>query len=91
MERITPIRMTLPIVCLFLMLAIAGCSKINQENFDRIQLGMSYAEVVGVLGKQQTCEEVILKTKSCVWGSSEKQISIKFVGDTVVWKSAKGL
>lgn len=83
--------MALWITCLLLVLVIAGCSNINQENFDKIQIGMNYEDVVGILGKQQTCEEIIMKTKDCVWGSPDRQINVKFVGDTVVWKSAKGL
>jgi hypothetical protein len=52
---------------------------------------MSYEEVVGVLGNPDTCEEPVLKTKSCMWGTSEKQIKIKFVGDIVAWRSSKGI
>lgn len=52
---------------------------------------MSFEEVVGILGKPDTCEESVLKTKSCMWGSSDKQISIKFVGDIVGWRSSKGI
>ncbi len=76
---------------IFSMLALAGCSKINQENYDKIKIGMSYEKVVGVLGEPNSCEDPILKTKSCTWGSSEKQIEIKFAGDTVIWRSSKGL
>jgi hypothetical protein len=78
-------------ICVFSILALAGCSKVNKENYAKIKIGMSYEEVVVVLGKADTCEEPVLKTKSCMWGSSDKQIKIKFVGDNVAWRSSKGI
>jgi hypothetical protein len=85
------IKLVVLAICVFSILALAGCSKVNKENYDKIKIGMSYEEVVGVLGKPGTCEEPILKTKSCMWGSSDKQIKIKFVVDTVAWRSNKGI
>ena len=74
-----------------LILMMAGCSNVNQENYDKIETGMSYEEVVGILGNPGTSEEAILKTKNCIWGAEDKHITVKFVGDTVVLKSKKGL
>jgi hypothetical protein len=92
MKRIVPIiKLVVLAICVFSLLALTGCSKVNKENYDKIKTGMSYEEVVGVLGKPDTCEEPVLKTKSCIWGSSAKQIKIKFVGDTVAWRSSKGI
>ena len=71
--------------------SFVGCSKVSKENYDKIEIGMSYEEVVGVLGKPDTCEEPVLKTRSCIWGTSEKQIKIKFVGEIVAWRSSKGI
>jgi len=85
------IKMAVLAICAVSILAFAGCSKVNKENYDKIKTGMSYEEVIGVLGKPDTCEEPVLKTKSCMWGSPEKQIKIKFVGDTVAWRTSKGI
>ena len=71
--------------------SFVGCSKVSKENYDKIEIGMSYEDVVGVLGKPDTCEEPVLKTRSCIWGTSEKQIKIKFVGEIVAWRSSKGI
>ena len=73
------------------VLALTGCSKVSKENYDKIKIGMSYEEVVGVLGKPDTCEEPIMKTKSCMWVSSDKQIKIKFAADIVAWRSSEGI
>ena len=92
MKRTIPmIKLVVLAICVFSILALAGCSKVNKENYDKIKIGMSYEKVVGVMGKPDTCEEPVLETKSCMWGSSEKQIKIKFVGDIVAWRSSKGI
>ena len=85
------IKLVVLAICVFSILALAGCSKVNKENYDKIKIGMSYEKVVGVLGKPGTCEDPILKTKSCMWGSPDKLIKIKFVGDIVAWRSSKGI
>jgi len=85
------IKLMVLVICMFSILALTGCSKVNKENYDKIKIGMDFEEVVGVLGKPDTCEEPVLKTKSCIWGSSDKQIKIKFAGDIVAWRSSKGI
>ncbi|HUT42758.1 MAG TPA: DUF3862 domain-containing protein [Desulfobacterales bacterium] len=92
MERVKPmIKGVGLVICIFSILAFTGCSKVNKENYDKIKIGVDYEKVVEILGEPNTSEETILETKSCTWGSSEKQIEIKFVGDTVIWRSSKGL
>jgi len=92
MKRFIPtIKLVVLVICMFSLPALTGCSKVNKENYDKIEIGMSYEEVVGVLGKPDTCEDPIVKTKSCTWGSSDKQIKIKFVADIVAWRSSKGI
>ena len=78
-------------ICMFSVLSIVGCSKVSKENYDKIKIGMSYEEVVEVLGKPDACEDPIMKTKSCTWGPSDKQIRIKFVADIVAWRSSEGI
>lgn len=92
MERLVIlIRLMILVLCMFSILTLTGCNTVNKENYDKIKIGMSYEEIVGVLGKPDTCEDPVLKTKSCTWGSSEKQIRIKFVVDTVAWRASKGI
>ena len=78
-------------ICMFSTLTFVGCSKVDKENYDKIKIGMRFEEVVGILGKPDTCEEPVMKMKSCMWGSSDKQIKIKFAGDIVAWRSSKGI
>ena len=85
------IKLGVLVICIFSILTFVGCSKVNKENYDKIKIGMSFEEVVGVLGKPDTCEEPVMKMKSCIWASSDKQIEIKFAGDIVAWRSSKGI
>lgn len=92
MKRVIPIiKPVVLVICMFSILSLTGCSKVNKVNYDKIKIGMSYEEVVLVLGKPDTCEDLVLNTKNCGWGSSDKQINIKFVGDIVAWRSSKGI
>lgn len=92
MKRIiSMIRIFWLMICILSIATLTGCSKVNKENYDKIKIGMSYEDVVEVLGKPDICEEPILKTESCIWGSSGKQIKIKFVADTAAWRSSEGI
>lgn len=68
----------------------SGCSKVTNDNYARIETGMRYDEVVAILGPPDEVTDVV-GTKSAVWGKAPKTISVKFVADKVVFRSAKGL
>lgn len=79
------------ILLIVTLLALCGCSsKINQENYKKIEIGMSFDEVAAILGAPVACESV-LGTRSCDWGKESRMINIKFVADNVVFRSAQGL
>ena len=71
-------------------LAIMGCSKVTQENYDRIKSGMTYEEVKKILGDPTNCESG-LGIKSCVWQHGEKKIDIKILADQVIFLTSKNL
>lgn len=77
-------------VIIFVSLFIFACSKVTQENYEKIKLGMAYEEVVNILGKAQECDSSIGIT-NCRWESNGKYIKIQFIADKVVFFSAKGL
>ena len=77
-------------LCCALILLAGACSKITNENYAKIETGMSYDEVVAILGPPDAVDDVV-GTKSAVWGKEPKLISIKFVADKVVFRAAKGL
>lgn len=85
-------RITIFVLALFVAVSLVavGCSKISKENYDKIKTGMTYEEVEEILGTPDKAQDVI-GTKSCVWGQPPETISIKFVGDRVIFHSARGL
>ena len=78
------------IICLASTLILFGCSKITQENYSKLKLGMDYNEVLEILGKPDTCETV-LNIKNCIWKESSKSITIKIIADKIVFLSSHGI
>ena len=81
---------TLITMALLLSLILVGCSKINQENYDKIKIGMDYQEVIEIIGNPERCDAV-LGAKNCIWGNEKKNITIKFVANKVALPAMKGL
>jgi hypothetical protein len=75
---------------LLLLTGVAGCSQLTQENYDRLKMGMSYPEVVKLLGEPDRCDAT-LGMKSCIWGEAPKTITVRFAEDTAVFFSSEGL
>jgi hypothetical protein len=73
-----------------IILIAFGCSKVNQDNYDKLSLGMDYEDVIKILGQPSECKS-ILNTKSCTWGDSSKKIALKLVANKVVFLSSQGL
>ena len=69
---------------------LAACSKITQDNYDKLQMEMSYEQVEGVLGQPKSCSDV-LGVKSCTWGDAKRHIEVSFLGDKALAYSAEGL
>lgn len=70
--------------------SLAGCSRVSREAYDQIKIGMDYRKVVEILGEADSCDSA-LGAKSCIWGSEQKNITIKFIADKVVLPTMKGL
>ena len=80
----------LTVFLLLVFMTALGCSKITQENYDRLSVGMDYKEVLEILGEPDECTS-LLNAKNCVWGDAEKNITIKIIADKVVFLSSRGL
>ena len=72
------------------MLALSGCSKLTQENYNKLKVGMSYSDVIGLLGKPNECNDA-LAAKSCDWVDGDSHVNVEFVGDKAVLFSGKRL
>ena len=72
------------------LLLLAACSKITQENFDRIQDGMSEQEVSAILGSPtETSSSSILGISgtSSKWTGGGAVITIRFVNGKVALRN----
>lgn len=73
------------------MAVLTGCSKLNQENYDLLKMGMSKAEVESIIGDATECSNAV-GTTSCFWGNlDEKHVKINFVAGKAVTFSHAGL
>ena len=76
-------------ICVTALLAsvlLVGCgSKITQENFDKIQTGMSREDVKAILG-EPTESSGAISGDSWVWKKDGTVITIQFVGGKVLAK-----
>jgi hypothetical protein len=72
------------------VLLLAACSKITQENFGRIQDGMSEQEVHAALGPPTSSSSVQILGVSgthSLWEGGDAVISVRFVNGKVATKS----
>jgi len=72
------------------ILVLAACSKLTQENFDRIQDGMSEPEVAAILGKPTESSSTSILNMSGTasrWADGDAVIVVRFVNGKVVLKT----
>ena len=75
------------IIVIFTLLIISSCSKMNMENYDKLESGMKYEEVVSIIGKPSECSET-LGTRSCIWGDDkDSNIKANFINDRAIFFS----
>ncbi|USD39824.1 DUF3862 domain-containing protein [Ferrimonas sp. SCSIO 43195] len=72
------------------VLLLSGCSRITQENYDKLELGMSKADVEAVIGRADDCSGS-MGTETCVWGTDQRQIKVGFAADRAMLFTHKGL
>jgi len=78
------------VAALLLALIVAACSKVNQENFLKIQEGMSEQDVISLLGRPTESNSVnVLGVSGTAsrWVSGDTVISVRFVNGKVAVKS----
>lgn len=80
----------LAVTCLVLLFLVAACSRVTNENYRQLRVGMTYPEVLRLLGEPARCDS-LLTARSCTWGNKGKTIDIQFVADQVVLFSSRGL
>lgn len=86
-----------PVLLVCLALLLGGCSKLNAENYAKIEMGMSLEQISAIIGKPVRCDDVA-GFQSCQWGEVDvpegdkgTSVSVQFVGDRAVMRSATNL
>ncbi|MEO1084967.1 MAG: hypothetical protein AAFY88_12050 [Acidobacteriota bacterium] len=67
-----------------------GCTRLTQENFNRIDKGMAFEEVQAILGEPTESKSVgigPLSGTAASWDDGKTRIEIKFVNEKVQLKS----
>ena len=74
----------------FLCMVLFACSKLTQENFDQIKLGMTMKQVITILGNPTNIEKINIANISGVsatWKDEKGQIDIQFLNERVTVKA----
>ena len=69
---------------------LSACSKVNQENFLKVQDGMTEQEVIALLGRPTESNSVnVLGVSGTTsrWASGDAVIAVSFVNGKVAFKS----
>jgi hypothetical protein len=79
-----------PLFALLAALIVVACSKVNQENFLKIQEGMSEQEVISILGRPNESNSVNvlgISGTASRWVAGDTVITVRFVNGQVALKS----
>ncbi len=78
------------LVVMLMVLLLAGCGKLTMKNYNKLKIGMSYDEVVGIIGSPGKCSEV-MGMRNCEWGDEKKSVNVTFAGDKALVFTCNGL
>lgn len=84
------LRLSKILLILMLSLAIVACVKVTQENYSKIQTGMTMQQVVMILGEPTSSESInigMLSGTTATWRYGKDQISIILINNQVMAKS----
>lgn len=71
-------------------IALTACSRVTQDNFEKIKPGMTMQEVIAILGEPSSSQSINLAGVSgttAVWESKDNEITIQLINDRVTIKS----
>lgn len=75
---------------IFFLLIISACKKDLQQDFSKIQPGMTYNQVVGILGKPSEVNSITIdgfSGTSATWRNQNIAIIVEFINDKVQIKA----
>lgn len=78
------------VLAMGLMLVLLGCGQLTLENYNKITMGMSYDEVTQLIGKPDSCND-LMGVRSCQWGNEKRSVNVNFVSGKVMIFSSSNL
>lgn len=78
------------ILAVGVILLMLGCSRITLENYNKISMGMSYEDVIQLLGSPDRCDDM-MGVRACQWGDEKRSIHVNFVAGKVLLFSSSNL
>ena len=78
------------LISLLAAVLLAACARITQENFARIERGMSEQEVMSILGsptESSSVDVLGISGTAARWAGRDAEITVRFVGGKVALKS----
>ena len=91
------IKKSLLLVVMILFAFFCGCGslRVTRKNYDKIQTGMTFEEVVDILGNNYEVSADAgyggISSSAYIWGNENKCIVVLFVNNRVFSKSQQGL
>lgn len=73
-----------------LLSSLLACSKINEKNYQQLEVGMSREQVVKILGEPtqtQTAGLLVIDGESALWQEGRIKISATFVNGNLLTRS----
>ncbi len=78
------------LVVVLMVLLLVGCSKLTMNNYNKLKAGMSYNEVITIIGAPDKCSDLMVM-RVCEWGNEKKSINVTFTGDKAIFFTCNGL
>lgn len=78
------------LACILICFTLFACSKITQENFEKVKPNMTMKEVIGILGEPTDSQSIMIagiSGTSAIWKDEQAEIDIQFLNDKVTVKS----
>ncbi len=72
------------------MVLVSGCSRVNMDNYQKLKVGMDFAEVEAIIGGADECSEKV-GVRVCTWGNETKNITVTFVAGKATVFGHEGL
>lgn len=65
------------------LVSLTACSKLTQENYGKLKMGMERPQVESLLGKPKECQS-IMTAMNCTWEEGGSSVYVQYFDDKVM-------